>query len=226
MELNCEKARWNFIQDLRNKEKTQTRIRSLLNSFGNKITKPMAIANLLNYRFSTLGEFIGLQQTNNSHPKTGPRKSFTFRYITAKETNVIIDSLNTSKSFGPSKIPAWAIKDAKAALAEPLCYLINHFITEGKFPEDPKKACVTSLFKKGNPEDPLNYRPISATSALSKIFDKAFSSQITGFLESEQLLSISQFGYRKQISTIDAIVISTEQIRLELNKKEMLQVRF
>ena len=63
MELNSEKARWNFIQDLRNKEKTQTRIHSLLNSFGNKITKPMEIANLLNYRFSTLGEFIGLQQT-------------------------------------------------------------------------------------------------------------------------------------------------------------------
>ena len=116
MELNSEKARWNFIQDLRNKEKTQTRNRSLSNGFGNKITKPMAIANLLNYRFSTLGEFIGLQQANNIPPKTAPRKSFTFRYITAKETNLIIDSLNTSKSFGPSKIPAWAIKDAKAAM--------------------------------------------------------------------------------------------------------------
>ena len=125
-----------------------------------------------------------------------------------------------------SKIPAWAIKDAKAALAEPLCYLINQFITEGKFPEDHKKACVTPLFKKGNPEDPLNYRPISVTSASSKIFEKAFSSQITGFLEREQLLSASQFGYRKQISTIDAILKSTEQIRLELNKKKMLQGRF
>ena len=69
MELNSEKARWNFIQDLRNKEKTQTRIHSFLNSFGNKITKPMEIANLLNYRFSTLGEFNGLQQTINNPPK-------------------------------------------------------------------------------------------------------------------------------------------------------------
>ena len=180
----------------------------------------MEIANLLNYRFSTLGEFIGLQQTNNIPPKTAPRKCFNFRYITTKETNVLIDSLNTSKPVGPSKIPAWAIKDAKAALAEPLCYLINQFITEGKFPEDLKKACVTPLFKKGNPEDPLNYRPISVTSALSKNFEKAFSSQITSFLEREQLLSASQFGYRKQISTIDAILKSTEQIRLELNKKK------
>ena len=186
----------------------------------------MEIANLLNYRFSTLGEFTGLQQTNNMPPKTAPRKCFNFRYITTKETNVLIDSLNTSKPVGPSKIPAWAIKDAKAALAEPLCYLINQFITEGRFPEDLKKACVTPLFKKGNPEDPLNYRPISVTSTLSKIFEKAFSSQITSFLEREQLLSASQFGYRKQISTIDAILKGTEQIRLELNKKKMLQGRF
>ena len=81
MELNSEKARWKFIQDLRNQEKTQTRIQSLLNSFGDKITKPMEIANLLNYRFLTLGEFIGLQQTNNIPPKTAPRKFFNFRYI-------------------------------------------------------------------------------------------------------------------------------------------------
>ena len=124
------------------------------------------------------------------------------------------------KPVGPSKIPAWAIKDAKAALAEPLCYLINQIITEGKFPEDLKKTCVTPLFKKGNSEDPLNYRPISATSAWSKNFEKAFSSQITSFLEREQLLSISQFGYGKQISTINGILKSTEQIRLELNMKK------
>ena len=166
------------------------------------------------------------KQTNNIPPKTAPRKCFKFRYITTKETNVLIDSLNTSKPVGPSKISAWAIKDAKAALAEPLCYLINQFITEGKFPEDLEKACVTPLFKKGNLEDPLNYRPISVTSALSKIFEKVFSSQITSFLEREQLLSASQCGYRKQISTIDAILKSTEQIRLELNKKKMLQGRF
>ena len=134
--------------------------------------------------------------------------------------------MNTSKPLGPSKIPAWAIKDAKAALAEPLCYLINQFVTERKFPEDLKKKCVTPLFKKGNPEDPHNYRPISVTSALSKIFEKEFSSHITSFLESEQLLSIRQFDYRKQISTIDAILKSTEQIKLELNKKKMFQVRF
>ena len=184
----------------------------------------MEIANLLNYRFSTLGEFIGLQQTNNIPPKTAPRKCFTFQYITAKETNVLIDSL--SKPLGPTQIPALAIRNVKAALAEPLCYLINQFITEGKIPGYLKKTCVTPLFKKGNPEDPLNRRPISVTSALSKIFQKAFNSQITSFLESEQLLSISQFGYRKQTSINDAILQSTEQIEFELNKNKSVTGAF
>ena len=85
---------------------------------------------------------------------------------------------------------------------------------------------MTPLFKKGTPEDPLNYKPISVTFALPKMIEKAFSSQITRFLEREQLLSISQIGYRKQISTIDAMLKSTEQIRLKLNKKKMLQARF
>ena len=80
---------------------------------------------------------------------------------------------------------------------------------------------MTPLFKKRNPEDPLNYRPISVTSALSKIFQKTLSSLITSFPEREQLLSASQFGYRKQTSTINAILKSTEQIRLELNKKNV-----
>ena len=112
----------------------------------------MEIANLSNYRFCTLGEFIGLQQTNNVPPQTAPRKCFKFRYKITKEANVLIDSLNTSKPVGPSKMTAWTINYAKAALAEPLCYLINQFITEGRFPEILKKACLTPLFKKGIPK--------------------------------------------------------------------------
>ena len=83
---------------------------------------------------------------------------------------MLIGSMNTSKPLGPSKISAWATKNAKAALAEPLGRLINQFNTVEKFPVDLRKACVTPLFKKGYPEDPINYRPISVTSALSKIF--------------------------------------------------------
>ena len=72
--------------------------------------------------------------------------------------------------MGPSNIPAWALKDCSNILAEPLCFLINAFINEGIFPEHLKRAHVTPILKKGNSEDPNNYRPISITCALSKMF--------------------------------------------------------
>ena len=92
MKSNFEKTRWNFIQNLRNKEKIQTIIKSLLNSF-NKF---------LIYKFSNLGDLIGLQQTNIP-PKPAPRKCFKFRYITSTEISVLTYSLLTSKPLGPSK---------------------------------------------------------------------------------------------------------------------------
>ena len=141
----------------------------------------MEIANLLKYRFSTLREFFGLQQTNSVPPKIAPRKNFKFRYITTKETNVLIDSLHTSKLLGLSKSPAWTIKDAKAALAEPLCYLINQFFLERKFPDDLKKACLTPPVKKRNPEDPLIYRPICHSCFAQKFLKRhsAHKSQVS-----------------------------------------------
>ena len=102
------------------------------------------------------------------------------------------------QTLGPSKIPAWALKDAQSVLAEPLCFLINEFISESSFPTDLKKALVSPLYKKGNTEDPTNYRPISVTGALAKIFEQVIRNQINDYLISNKLLSPKQFGYRKK----------------------------
>ena len=125
-----------------------------------------------------------------------------------------------NKPLGPSKIPAWALKDAQSVLAKPLCFLINEFISESSFPTDLKKALVSPLYKKGNTEDPTNYRPISVTGALAKIFEQVIGNQINDYLISNKLLSPKQFGYRKKVSTTDAILQCTEYVRTEMDKKE------
>ena len=57
--LTSEKDKWNFINEVRNSLRTKTHISSHRNSFGDLITDPKRIANLLNYRFSKLGDYAG-----------------------------------------------------------------------------------------------------------------------------------------------------------------------
>ena len=92
------------------------------------------------------------------------------RYTTTIEIIDILNNLNVKKSLGSSLIPAWALKDAREHIAETLCFLFNPLLTKQLFPDDLKRDHVLPLFKKDDPEDPINYRTISLTGDLAKIF--------------------------------------------------------
>ena len=50
--------------------------------------------------------------------------------------------------------------------------MINAFTEGGKIPEHLKQAHVTPIYKKGDSADTDNYRPISITSSLAKVFEQ------------------------------------------------------
>ena len=60
--LESDKDKWNFINEARNCKKTKTEINNLRNSFGDLVTDQTKIANLLNYRCSKLGDYLGKQK--------------------------------------------------------------------------------------------------------------------------------------------------------------------
>ena len=132
--LESARERWNFIIEIRNCEKTQTEIPNFRNSFGTVLTNGNAIANLLNYKFSALGEYFGKKEQYQFciNPALHSNK-FIFRYTTTKEIFDILNNSNVKKPLGPSLIPAWALKDARVHIAEPLCFLFNQLLTEQVF---------------------------------------------------------------------------------------------
>ena len=81
-------------------------------------------------------------------------------------------------------------------IAEPLTFLINAFLEEGIFPNHLKQAYVIPIFKKGDCEEPNNYRPISITPALSKTFEKVLRDQITQFLNRNKLLHLDSVSVK------------------------------
>ena len=146
---------------------------------------------------------------------------FSFRFFAATfECRKALNNLNKNKPLDPSTTPAWALKDGAQILAEPICFLFNGFLKQNKLPSLLKLANITPIHKKGDTENPLKYRPISITSALSKVLEILIKDQIEEHLSKYNLLSKTQFGFRKNFSTVDALVYLTETVRQKLDEKK------
>ena len=74
--------------------------------------------------------------------------------------------------------PSWTLLDPASELAEPVCFLLNEFIKKETFPAGVQKSRNHPTFKKGNQDDPLNYRPISLTPELAKFLILLLNNQL------------------------------------------------
>ena len=70
------------------------------------------------------------------------------------------------------------MKIAKEKITEPIRNCINSSISTGIFPDELKIADIVPVFKKEDPNDKTNYRPISLLPLISKIFEKVLYQQI------------------------------------------------
>ena len=76
----------------------------------------------------------------------------------------------------------------------------------GCFPACWRQANVTPI-PKGPPSSSVaNYRPISITSVLSKVFERLVSVRLGRFMERSGVLPTTQFAYRKGLGTYVALL--------------------
>ena len=105
-----------------------------------------------------------------------------FYPITPDKIIKLINSFSNNKSAGPYSLPTPILKNCADVLSFPISYLVNLSFTTGEFPNLCKIAKVIPLFKKGDPLDCSNYRPIYSLSTFSKILENLFTSLFTLFL--------------------------------------------
>lgn len=99
-----------------------------------------------------------------------------------------------------------------------ISHLANLCFRKGIFPTLLKKSIVTPVYKIGNKKDISNYRPISVLSVISKVIERLINSRLTGYLEIFNILSSSQFGFRRAKSTEDAILGLTSLVTQNLDR--------
>ena len=81
-----------------------------------------------------------------------------------------------------------------------------------------KRLSVIPVFKNsGERSSPSNYRLISILTVISKVFEIVINSALTRHLESNNLLSDHQYGFRSERSTADLLTVVTERIHQALD---------
>ena len=104
--------------------------------------------------------------------------------------------LDPRKGAGPDELSPALLKFLGPYMYETMTKIFQYFYDRSSTPFDWRCANIVPLFKKGSRSDPLNYRPISLTSIVSKIFEHIISHNINNFLESNSLLYEHQHGFR------------------------------
>ena len=222
--LNINKT-WKGIQELVNTKNNLSTNRTQLKSNNLIIDDPKLISDTFNNFFVNVGP-----NTDNTIPKCfKPPMSylrnrfninFTITPTTNAEVMTILLLLDDNKSTGISSIPTKLLKIAAPIIVPYLVSIINLSFIKGTFPKLMKLAKILPIFKSGSRSDVNNYRPISLLSVFSKIFEKLMHNRLYSFLEQNNVIYNSQFGFQKNKSTQHSLIEIVEKVRNCIENKK------
>jgi Reverse transcriptase (RNA-dependent DNA polymerase) len=191
------------------------------------ITDPSKIANEFNNYFANVASSI----SDNIHPAELPDNyfdpdpdhpvfDFSTTPVTHSEISDSIKQLQIKKTLDCNGLSTNFISKISLCLSVPLKHLVTLSLHNGIVPAQLKIAKITPIFKSGDKQNLDNYRPISLLNVFSKIFEKVVHNRLMIFLDINNILSPSQFGFRKKHATVHPLTLFTNSVAQSLNAKE------
>ena len=166
-------------------------------------------SNILNNQFSS----VFINDNDNIPHLSPPKHNSTINNFLFYRHNIRKHLINLSLSctLPPDNIPSIFFKQFSYELSIPLTILFNKTLSAGVCPDIWKVSYIVPIFKKGDPSNSFitiyttiyfieNYRPISITSIMSRVFERILVEEINFYLERNSLISDSQFGFRHKKS--------------------------
>ena len=115
--------------------------------------------------------------------------------IGAAEVQKKLQDLRTDEAPGADLIHPRLLKELTVQVAYPLAIIFQQRIDQSRVPQQWRTANVIPIFKKGSKRDAANYRPISLTSHIGKLFERIIRDYILRHLDNKQLIKPSQHGF-------------------------------
>ena len=137
----------------------------------------------------------------------------------------ILKSLNSNKAHSWDNISVRMIRICGNELVKPLELIFRSCIRNSYFPSVWKRANVVPVHKKLIKNDLRNYRPISLLPIFSKVFEKIIFNAIYSHLQSNDLLSREQSGFRPSDLCVSQLLSITHEIFSASDCNPSLEVR-
>ena len=101
---------------------------------------------------------------------------------------------------------------------------MNYAIRHSSFPQELKLLDVIPVYKKLNPLQKENYRPVSLLPHVSKVFERIIHKQITNYMIDK--LGQSLTGFKKSHGTQNSLILMLEKWKRALHKGEYVSALF
>lgn len=149
----------------------------------------------------------------------------TERSVTSGEDLDLPRAISSARqtSSGKDRICYTMLSRMKDNTLEAVLSLFNIIWNTGIIPSIWKQSVIVPILKRGkDPSNPSSYRPIALTSQLGKTMERMVTDRLNHFLESKDLFSTYQNGFRKGRGRMDSVLCLESEIRKAQTNKEMV----
>ena len=130
----------------------------------------------------------------------------------------LLKNINANKAAGPDGIHGKVLKSCAGSLAYPLSLLFRLSYNTGHIPAEWKMANIVPVhLKKGAKDSVENYRPISLTSLVTKIFEKVIRDELLAKCENK--LNEFQHGFLPSKSCTTKMIPFADSLSISLNDR-------
>jgi len=210
---NIKNDKKSFYAYARSKSKAKVQV-STLNVQGQKLTNDLDIAQSFNTYFAsvfTREDISNIPKPTDIFVHPDDRK-LTDVSFSQEDIDKELDKLRIDKAAGADGLSPRLLLEIKREISYPLFILFRKSLDDASVPDDWKCANVCPIFKKGNRNLAENYRPVSLTSQICKIFEAVIRDALVHHLEDKCLIKDSQHGFRKGYSCLTNMLTFLEKV--------------
>jgi hypothetical protein len=216
------KRTWDLLKEAANLNKANSKVDSIEKN-GLIITDPKEIADEFNEFFTNKGTQISesvMPSIKKPEDYMPVLENITELDLgTASQVHIcdVIKSLQPKNSCDIDGISTKLLKYLSIELSWPLSHIFKLSLSTGSFPSRLKMSRTVPIFKAGNSQLCVNYRPIALLSTLSKVLEKIVSVQLVNHLDRNKILYKHQYGFQRNKSTEHSIIHALNFIGQAMN---------